>query len=137
MNARLRRIGIGAAALSAAIAACGGGAKLTELQRVKSGELEIVLLSPHEAIRHGNDSFVVEFRAAAGDRLVDVGDVRGSATMPMPGMPMLGAVDVKRTDVPGRYTAEGRFEMAGTWRMTLGWRGPAGEGSATFSRTVQ
>jgi hypothetical protein len=122
--------------LAATTLACSGNAALTELQRVKSGQLEIVLLSPHEALRHGSDSFVIEFRSGP-DRLVDVGDVRGSATMPMPGMPMLGAIDVKRTDIPGRYAASGKFEMAGTWRMTLEWQGPQGRESATFSGNVQ
>jgi YtkA-like protein len=120
----------------AAILACGGVAKLTELQRVKSGALDLVLLSPRDAIRHGSDSFVIEFRSADG-QLMDVGDVRGSATMPMPGMPMLGSIDVKRTEVPGRYAADGKFEMAGTWRMTIQWQGPAGQGSATFAGAVQ
>jgi hypothetical protein len=116
--------------------ACGGGEALTELQRVKSGPLDIVLLSSHDAFRHGSDSFVIEFRSAP-DRLVDVGDVRASATMPMPGMPMMGAIDVKRTGVPGRYDASAKFEMAGTWRMTLEWQGTQGRESATFSGSVQ
>jgi YtkA-like len=127
---------VSAIVASVAILACGGAAKLTELQRVKSGGLDLVLLSQRDAIRHGSDSFVIEFRSADG-QLVDVGDVRGSATMPMPGMPMLGSMDVKRTDVPGRYAAEGRFEMAGTWRMTLQWQGSGGQGSAAFAGTVQ
>ena len=130
---------VSAVACTASLA-CGRSAKLNELQRVKSGMLDIVLLSPRDAIRHGSDSFVVEFRSSPDGRLVDVGDVRGSAIMPMPGMPMLGAIDVKRTDVPGRYAADGRFEMAGTWRMTVQWQGAAGQGSqgsATFSGSVQ
>jgi len=127
---------VSAIVASATILACGGPAKLTELQRVKSGGLDLVLLSARDAIRHGSDSFIIEFRSADG-QLVDVGDVRGSATMPMPGMPMLGSIDVKRTDVPGRYAAEGRFEMAGTWRMSLQWQGSGNQGSAAFAGTVQ
>ncbi|PYQ93539.1 MAG: hypothetical protein DMF96_29515, partial [Acidobacteria bacterium] len=45
---------------------CGGGgvpAKLTELQRVKSGGLDIILLSPRDALQHGKDTFIIEFRA--------------------------------------------------------------------------
>ena len=85
-----------------ALAACGGAsANLTELQRVKSGNLDVVLLSPHDAIRHGQDSFAVEFRSADGS-LVDVGDVKVSATMPMPGAPMFGTLDVKKSATAGR-----------------------------------
>lgn len=108
---------------------------MTELQRVKSGTLDVALLSPHDALRHGKDAFMIEFKT--NGNLVDVGSVRASANMPMPGMAMFGNIEVHRTDTPGRYTANGEFEMAGTWRMALEWEGPAGKGSVTFSGTVQ
>ena len=114
--------------------ACGRGDTASiELQRVRSGATEVVLLSSHEALRHGNDRFFVEFRSSADGSLVDAGEVRGSATMPMPGMPMFGSIAVKPTGTVGRYAVESSFEMAGTWRMTLEWQG----GSATFSTSVQ
>ena len=126
------------AVVSGAVASgCGRGtAPLTPLQSVKSGPLEVVLLSDHDAIRHGKDTFVLEFKSADGN-LVDVGSVRASATMPMPGMPMFGSIDVQRTGVPGRYTAMSDFSMAGTWRLKVEWDGSAGRGSVGFSRTVQ
>ncbi len=94
-----------AAALGAA--ACGGaGAPLTQLESVKAGALQVVLLADHEALRHGKDTFVLEFRSESG-ALVDVGAVKAGASMPMPGMPMFGTIDVKRTDVPGRYDGRG------------------------------
>ena len=116
---------------------CGGrtAAQMTELQRLKSGALEIVLLSPHDALHHGKDTFTIEFRS--NGNLVDVGSVRATASMPMPGAAMFGSIDVQRTEVPGRYLANGQFDMAGTWRMTVGWDGPAGKGSVTFSGSVQ
>jgi len=123
--------------IACSICGCGGGsARLTELQHVKSGTLDIVLLSDHDALRHGKDRFVIEFRAAGGG-LVDVGTVRASANMPMSGMPMIGSVDVKKGDVAGRYQAEGDLSMAGTWRMTLEWDGPQGHGAVTFPSTAQ
>ena len=118
--------------------ACGGGAaKLTELQRVKSNQLEIVLLSAHDILRHGQDAFVIEFRSAADGALVDVGEVKGKSAMAMAGTPMFGSIDVKRTDIAGRYSADAKFDMAGTWRTTVEWQGPSGSGSATFSASVQ
>lgn len=118
--------------------ACGGGdAALTELQRARAGALQVVLLSDHEALRHGKDSFVIEFRSEPGGALVDVGAVKASASMPMPGMPMFGTIDVQRTDVPGRYAATGEFSMAGTWRVAVEWDGAAGRGSVSFSGSVQ
>jgi hypothetical protein len=126
--------------LATVTCACGrpnDAAKLTELQRLTSGAVEIVLLSAHGGLRHGKDSFVIEFRSMPGGNLVDVGTVRGSATMPMPGMPMLGGLMVERTDVAGRYAAAGELSMAGSWRITIEWDGSAGHGSVTFSESVQ
>jgi hypothetical protein len=114
-----------------------GSAPLTELQRLKSGALELVLLSAHDAFRRGKDTSVIEFRSTSGGGLVDVGEVRGSATMPMPGAPMFGSVDVRRTSIAGRYTANSQFDMAGTWRMTIQWTGPNGQGAVNFAATVQ
>lgn len=123
--------------LAVMLAACGGGStKLTELQRVKSGNLDIVVLSPNEALKHGKDRLVIEFRSADG-KLVDVGEVKGGASMSMSGTPMLGSVDVKRSDQTGQYNAETQLDMAGTWRLTLEWKGPAGSGSTSFSGNVQ
>jgi hypothetical protein len=119
----------------AAVMGC-GRVNLTELKRTKSGTMDVVLLSPRDALRHGNDTFVIEFRSASGD-LVDVGSVRASASMSMSGTPMLGTINVARTEVAGRYAATSDFSMAGTWRMTIQWNGPAGEGSVTFSDSIQ
>ena len=117
--------------------ACGGtSAKLTELQRVKSGGLDIVVLSPHDALKHGKDTLVIEFRSADG-KLVDVGDVKGGASMSMSGTPMLGSLDVKHGDQKGQYVADTQLDMAGTWRLTLEWKGPDGPGSVAFSGSVQ
>ena len=122
--------------LAAALAGCGGGSgKLTELQRVRSGTIDVVLLSPRDALRHGKDDFVIEFKSVDGSQ-VDVGEVRAGASMTMPGMPMFGRIAVHRTDVPGRYHAEGDFGMAGTWRLNVEWDGPKGKGSVAFSGSV-
>ena len=69
------------------LTACGGDqtAQLKELQRVKTGTLDVVLLAPGDAIKQGKGSFVLEFRDAGGN-LVDVGMVTVGASMPMAGM---------------------------------------------------
>ena len=139
-----RRSGAAVWGLVLVVAAAAAGCRrandtgnMIELQRLRSGTLEIVLLSRRDALRHGEDAFVIEFRSTPGGKVVDVGDVRASANMPMPGMPGFGDIDVKRTDVAGRYEANSDFEMEGTWRMTIQWKGPAGQGSVTFPATVQ
>ena len=115
----------------------GGGANLTEIQRIRSGTLDVVLLSPHDALSHGKDTFSIEFRSTSGGGLVDVGNVHATASMAMPGMPMFGSIEVQRTSVPGRYAANSDIGMAGSWRMTIEWDGPAGRGSVNFAGTVQ
>jgi hypothetical protein len=122
----------------AVIGACSqsAGANLTERQHVKSGDLDVVVLSARDGIRHGGDSFVVEFRSADGG-LVDVGDVKARSTMPMPGAPMFATIDVKKSSVAGRYTVEAKFDMAGTWRTTLEWQRDSGPHSVTLNSNIQ
>jgi hypothetical protein len=112
-------------------------ANMTEVQRLKSGTLDVVLLSPHETLRHGKDAFTVEFRSASDGTLIDVGDVRVSATMPMAQMPMFGTIQVQRTSVPGRYAVSSDLGMAGSWRMTIEWNGAKGSASVSFTGSVQ
>jgi hypothetical protein len=121
------------------VAACGGGdtgIPLKEVQRVKAGALNVVLLSPGDAIKQGKGSFVLEFRDAAG-ALVDVGAVKVGASMPMTGMaPMFGDCVVKPSTSKGRYDVSSDLGMAGTWRLQITWDGPAGNGSAFLAGSV-
>jgi len=126
--------------LSVATAACGqdktSDPALTEIQRVKSGALEVVLLSPSQAITHGKDTFIIEFRS--GGNLTDVGTVKANATMPMAGMaPMFGKLALKPSGTPGRYEVESDLGMAGTWQINVEWQGPAGSGSTTLRGAVR
>jgi hypothetical protein len=110
--------------------------KLNELQKARSGDKEVVLLSANDSLRQGKDQFTIEFRSPSG-QLIDVGSVRATATMPMSGAPMFAGVDVRSTDTKGRYQAAGEFSMAGTWRLSVEWNGPAGQGTVTFPGTVR
>ena len=106
------------------------------VQQIRSGDLTIVLLSPEGALHMGRNAYVFEFRRANG-ALIDVGAVRSSANMAMPGMVMSGGVEVSRTTVPGRYQATAEFGMAGAWKMAIEWDGPAGRGSVDFEGPVR
>ncbi|SRR6266540_5535819 len=129
-----------AAILSVAAVACRqapDAAPLKELQKVKSGDAEVVLLAKSDALAQGKDSFVLEFRSADGS-LRDVGTVRANATMVMAGMaPMFGNVNVRPGDAPGRYEVTSDFGMAGTWQINVEWQGPAGMGSAILRGAVR
>jgi Cu(I)/Ag(I) efflux system membrane protein CusA/SilA len=104
--------------------------------QIRSGALTIAVLSPTGTLHQGRDTFTIEFRSATGS-LVDVGTVRASANMPMPGMVMSGGLEASRTSVPGRYQATAEFGMAGAWQMAVEWDGPAGHGSVNFQGPVQ
>jgi Cu(I)/Ag(I) efflux system membrane protein CusA/SilA len=107
------------------------------VQSVRSGDLEVVLLSPTGHLRQGRNAFTIEFRRAEGNELVDVGTVRASANMAMPGMVMSGGLQVARTSVSGRYGATAEFGMAGTWQVAIAWEGPSRKGSVNFEGSVQ
>jgi YtkA-like protein len=119
------------------LTACGGEtSQLKELQRVKAGTMDIVLLAPGDSLKHGKGSFVLEFRDAGGN-LVDVGNVMVGASMPMPGMaPMFGESTVTPSATKGRYDVASDLGMAGTWRLQVAWDGPAGKGSASMPGSV-
>ncbi len=108
----------------------------TLVQRVRAGDLEIVVLSPTGTLKQGRNSFTIEFRSAAGT-LVDAGTVHARANMTMPGMVMSGELEITRTAVPGRYGATATFGMAGAWPIAIEWNGPAGRGSVNFEGMVQ
>jgi hypothetical protein len=111
---------------------------LNEVSRVRSGELDVVLLSQGSGIKRGKDTIVVEFRSKSDGSLVDVGTVKASATMPMAGMaPMFGSLEVQPGHRPGRYTVTSDLSMAGEWRVGIEWNGSAGQGSATVSTFAQ
>jgi Cu(I)/Ag(I) efflux system membrane protein CusA/SilA len=119
-------------ATDAGPAAQGGGRVVT----ARSGDMDIVVLSPTGTLRTGRNTFTIEFRSSSG-ALVDVGTIRVSATMTMPGMVMPGNVQAQPSGVPGRFNATAEFGMAGTWPINIEWNGPAGSGSANFHGSVQ
>ncbi len=135
----LTYVGLVLALTAATLAGCRRAEQaspLKELQRTRSGAINVVLLSGADALRRGKDSFVLEFRGADG-QLVDVGAVNITATMTMPGMsPMFGDTAVKATATRGRYEVTSDLSMAGTWRVNIEWNGPAGRGSASLPGTV-
>jgi Cu(I)/Ag(I) efflux system membrane protein CusA/SilA len=107
------------------------------VQTIRAGDLDIVVLSPTGTLRQGRNTFTIEFRRADANTLVDVGMVRASSTMPMPGMVMASGLQVQPTGVPGRYSATADFGMAGAWQTAIEWDGPAGKGSVNFEGGVQ
>src|SRR5262245_59748678 len=120
----------------------GAGARATEpsataaiVRTVQSGDLQIALLSPTGSLHTGRNAFTFEFQR--GGRLIDVGTVRATGNMPMPGMVMSSGMEVTPSGVAGRYNGSAEFGMAGAWQMSVEWDGPAGKGSAWLEGPVQ
>lgn len=107
------------------------------VQTVRSGDVEIILRSSDAALRQGRNTFTIEFRRLGTNELLDVGTVRASGNMTMPGMVMSSGLQVSPSGVPGRYVATAEFGMSGAWQMALEWNGPAGQGSVNFHGSVQ
>jgi len=135
---------LAAVAAGVFLAQRGGGAgdetesnQVPPVQTVRSGSLEIRVISATGALSQGRSSFIIEFRNSATGALADVGTVRAGAAMTMPGMVMSGNVQVVPSGTPGRYTASGEFGMAGAWQFTVEWQGPAGNGSVAFEGSIQ
>jgi hypothetical protein len=109
---------------------------MTELQRVRAGALDVVLLARTDALRQTRNYCALEFRTGADRHPVDVGTVMVRTTMSMEGTPMSGFVtDVKHVGT-GRYEVEMVMAMAGAWQISVDWKGPAGTGSAMFEAIV-
>jgi hypothetical protein len=110
---------------------------LKELAKTQVGDLEVVLLSPSDALAQSDGFALLEFRDGNG-MLVDVGTVNVNATMPMPGAAtMTAGSEVKPTPAPGRYELATKYSMAGTWHIDVNWIGPAGQGSTQLIGNVR
>jgi Cu(I)/Ag(I) efflux system membrane protein CusA/SilA len=109
----------------------------TVLETVRANDLVVTISNPQGGLRTGSNQFQIEFRSAATNELADVGTVQLAASMSMPGMVMTSPISIAPSGRPGVYDATGEFGMAGSWRMTIEWNGPAGRGSAAFEGNVQ
>ena len=113
------------------------GTELTELQRVQSGNIEVVVLAPTVALKQTRNYCTLEFRTGTDRHLVDVGTVKVRTTMTMEGQPMDGFVTDVKPAGTGRYTVEMVLAMTGDWTIAIEWDGPAGHGSAMFGAVVR
>ena len=113
------------------------GTELTELQRIRSGGIEVTLLAPTEALKQTRNYCTLEFRTGSDRHLVDVGTVKVRTTMTMAGESMDGFVTEVKHVSRGRYEMQMVMAMTGTWRIAIDWDGAAGPGSATFEAVVR
>lgn len=114
------------ALLSLVLTACGGGdtSNLKQIEQQRAGDYVVTVLNDTGQLKQGKNKFVLEFRKAADNQLVDVGNVQLNSLMAMPGMsPMSGGASATPSGTPGRYNVESDFQMAGTWNFTVKFGG--------------
>src|SRR5215211_1135694 len=124
---------IGALALLAALAACGGGAGDKEIKSGKVGQMTVTLANSDGVLRHGEQELSVTFRDAAG-KPADVGSASLNFYMPAMGAmaAMNDAATLATTPTPGVYRATVKIEMTGEWQVQVAYEGPAGAGKGSF-----
>jgi hypothetical protein len=99
-------------------------------------DLTVKLMAPAGQLQKGDNNILIEFRDSDG-QLVDVGDVNFTIDMNMPGMAMQGGGPAPKTGTTGQYRAEVRADMAGDWSARVSYKGPKGNGQATFPINVK
>ena len=93
-----------------------GGSELKQLSQQRVGDYVVSLLSESGQLKQGPNKYVMEFRKASDNQLVDVGEVKLNSQMPMPGMaPMISGASATPSSTPGRYNVESNFGMRGMW----------------------
>ena len=102
----------------------------------QASDLEVRLYAT-QALHVGRNDGLIEFRSVQTGRLAEVGEVHVTAAMNMPGMAMPGDIDIAAREGPGRYSLAAQFGMAGSWRFSISWNGPAGTGSLAFDGDVR
>ncbi|SRR6266480_3838929 len=112
----------------------GKGAESSGSVVKKVNDLTVTFQMP-SGLRLAQNDFLIEFRK--GDSLVDVGNVKFSLDMNMPGMTMHDGATVTPTGKPGQYRAAIKPEMAGDWVAMLEYSGPQGQSRTSFQVSVK
>ncbi len=121
MRTRMIVAVVTAVMLSLGLVACGDDASnLKQIQQQRAGEYVVALLSETGQLKQGSNNYVLEFRKASDNQLVDVGGVQLQSIMPMLGMsPMSGGASATPSGTPGRYNVTADFSMRGKWNFTV------------------
>jgi hypothetical protein len=122
--------------LAALTLACRPGASGAEqtIQSAKSGDLTITLASATGQLKNGDNDLILSFTDAT-DKPVDVG--AASLNFHMAAMGTMAEMNdratLTTTDTPGKYRAQVKMEMAGTWEAQVGYQGAHGTGKVSMN----
>lgn len=117
-------------------AACGGGASTTPqvIQSAKAGDLTVTLSNNAGPLRHGENDLLVTFTDATG-KPVDVG--AASLNFHMGAMGSMAEMNdratLTTTDTPGKYRAQVKLSMGGSWEAQIAYQGPQGTGKTAMN----
>lgn len=104
------------------------------IKSAKSGDMTITIASATGDLKVGDNDLMLSFTDASGN-LVDVG--AASLTFHMPAMGAMGEMNDKAqlttADTPGKYRAQVKVEMTGTWEARIAYQGSRGNGQTTMS----
>lgn len=104
------------------------------IKSTKAGELTITLASPNGQLKHGENDVTLSFVDAVGQP-VDVGAV--SLNFHMAGMGSMAEMNdratLTTTETLGKYRAQVKLQMGGTWEAQVAYQGPQGTGKASMN----
>jgi hypothetical protein len=116
--------------------ACRPGASGGEqtIQSIKSGDLTITLAGPTGQLKNGDNDLLLSFTDPTG-KPVEVG--AASLNFHMPAMGAMAEMNdraaLTTTDTPGKYRAQVKIEMAGTWEAQIAYQGAHGTGKVSMN----
>ncbi len=104
------------------------------IKSTKSGDMTVAIASATGDLKVGDNDLMLSFTDASGN-LVDVG--AASLTFHMPAMGAMAEMNDKAelttSDTPGKYRAQVKIEMTGTWEARIAYQGSRGQGQATMN----
>jgi hypothetical protein len=109
--------------ISALFTACGPGSNAGEqtIKSTKAGDLTVTLASPNGQLKSGKPVDVgaasLNFHMGAMGTMAEMND-RATLTT---------------TDTPGKYRAQVRLQMGGTWEAQIAYQGSQGTGKASMN----
>ena len=116
--------------------ACGPGSPASEqvIKSTKAGELNVTLSSLSGPLKHGENDLRLAFTDASGNP-VDVG--AASLNFHMGAMGAMAEMNdratLTTTETPGKYRAQVKLQMGGSWEAQIAYQGPHGTGKTSLN----
>lgn len=117
-------------------AACGAGSPAGEqvIKTAQAGELNVTLSSLSGPLKHGENDLRLAFTDASGNP-VDVGAAALNFHMGAMGAmaEMNDRATLTTTETPGKYRAQVKLQMGGSWEAQIAYQGAHGTGKTSLN----